>query len=185
MNYKNGDYEASHTAPVWRDRADFIFAAFLGTKEGRNEWEQLWGQKVGDCRYILCCIPFFTYDLALGDEVETDSAHIFKRVIKASDEVTFRVWFGDQSAETRQHITSEIGKMGVLSEWSSENLLALSVSTQEHEMLRNYLYRGQYEKLPENRPLATQVIRNSRRRSLRVSDEISFILPPRPRISAI
>ena len=38
-------------------------------KDGKNEWEQLWGKEVGPQRCIVCCIPFFVYDVALGDEV--------------------------------------------------------------------------------------------------------------------
>jgi hypothetical protein len=37
--------------------------------------EQLWARQVGDRRFEICCIPFFVYDMALGDVVETDANH--------------------------------------------------------------------------------------------------------------
>lgn len=151
MKYKEGDYEASHPSPVWQDRANFVLAAHLGTKGGRNEWEQLWGEELGPNRYILCCIPFFAYDIALGDEVETDRDSILKRVLRRSGQVTFRVWFGDQSAETRRSIASQAESAGALLEWSSENLLALSVLENDAKKVANFLHlheqggRLQYE----------------------------------------
>jgi hypothetical protein len=35
--------------------------------------EQLWARQVGDRHFELCCIPYFVYDLALGDVVEIDA----------------------------------------------------------------------------------------------------------------
>jgi hypothetical protein len=151
MNYKEGDYEASHPAPVWQERANFILAAHLGTKDGRDEWEQLWGEESGPNRYILCCIPFFAYDIALGDEVETDSASILKKVIRRSGQITFRAWIVDQSTENRQSIVSQAKDAGALLEWSSENLLALSVSESDANKVADLLHlheqggRLQYE----------------------------------------
>lgn len=139
MKYQVGDYEATHSTPVWRDRSNFVFAAYLGAKGGKNEWEQLWGQKVAPQRFVLCCIPFFVQDVALGDEVETDSDFVLQRVVRQSGQVTFRVWFGGQSVTTRQELVSEIEAMKPFMEWSSENLLALSVSESEAQGLADYL----------------------------------------------
>jgi hypothetical protein len=128
MKYQLGEYEAVHQEPVWRDRANFVFAAHIGTKDGNNEWEQLWGEKTAPHRFILCCIPFFTNDVALGDEVETDADFVLKRVIHHAGQVTFRVWFGAQDTATRTALVREIEALKPLMEWSSENLLALSTS---------------------------------------------------------
>lgn len=141
MKYRDGEYEAVHEAPIWRDRANFVFAAHLGTKNGKNEWEQLWGQRTGPQRFILCCIPFFARDLALGDEVETDTDSVFSRVVRPSGQVTFRVWFGEQDAMTRQNMVREIEDLNTLMEWSSKNLLALSApNAVEAQRLADYLH---------------------------------------------
>lgn len=129
MKYQIGEYEALHQEPVWRDRANFVFAAHLGTKDGKNEWEQLWGKKMAtQYRFILCCIPFFAQNIALGDEVETDADFVLQRVVHHAGQTTFRVWFGAQGMAMREELVREVEAMKPLMEWSSENLLALSIS---------------------------------------------------------
>lgn len=140
MKYQAGDYEAGHPTPAWRERADFVFAARLETRDGRNEWEQLWGRKLAPRRFVLCCIPFFVSDLALGDEVETDADFVFQRVIKPGGQVAFRLWFGDQKASVRSGLVKEIETQAPVMEWSSENLLALSVAEAEAQQLADYLH---------------------------------------------
>lgn len=148
MKYQAGEYEAIHNSPIWRNRANFVFAAHLGTKDGKNEWEQLWGQKTGSQRFILCCIPFFVRDVALGDEVETDADFVLCRVVQPSGQMTFRVWFGGQSTAAREELVREIGEANPLMEWSSENLLALSVPEGvEAQRLADYLHAKEQQGL--------------------------------------
>lgn len=140
MKYQPGEYEAVHQEPIWRDRADFVFAAHLGTKDGKSEWEQLWGERTAARRFILCCIPFFARDLALGDEVETDADFVLQQVVHRGGQTTFRVWFGGQGSTARQELVKEIEAMMPLMEWSSENLLALSVRDgDEAQKVSDYL----------------------------------------------
>lgn len=147
MKYQVSDYEAVHQSPVWRDRANFVIAAHIGLMGGKNEWEQLWARRVSGHRFVVCCIPFFVSDIALGDEVETDSDFVLCRVVERSGQATFRVWFGETSAEVRQEIVKEIVSMGPLMEWSSENLLALSVSSDEVQRFANFLHRLEQQSL--------------------------------------
>ncbi|MBK3511382.1 DUF4265 domain-containing protein [Pseudomonas sp. MF6747] len=141
MKYQTGEYEAVHKAPVWRDRANFIFVAHLGSKDGSNEWEQLWGQKTAAHRFVLCCIPFFAQDIALGDEVETNVDFVVQRVIQHGGQITFRVWFGANDKTIREVLMLEIETMNPLMEWSSENLLALSLSDGiEAQRMADYLH---------------------------------------------
>lgn len=147
MKYQAGEHVAVHSSPIWRDRANVIFAAHQGTRGGKNEWEQLWGQRVAPERCIVCCIPFFVYDVALGDEVEIDVDLVFLRVVRSSGQVTFRVWFGSQKQRTRQRLVHEIEAMKPLTEWSSENLLALSVTEAQAQALADYLQAREREGL--------------------------------------
>ncbi|MDO3520324.1 DUF4265 domain-containing protein [Ralstonia pseudosolanacearum] len=147
MKYQTGDYEAIHQSPIWRDRANFVFAAHLGDRDGKNEWEQLWGKKIAPHRFVLCCIPFFARDIALGDEVETDADFVLQRVVHSSGQVTFRVWFGEQNPTTRQELVQEIENLKPLMEWSSENLLALSVPESEAQRFADYLYSKEQQGL--------------------------------------
>src|SRR5947199_5228528 len=95
--------DATHSEPVWRERADFIIGARL-PEHGRSE--QLWAKKLSKNRYEICCIPFFLYDLALGDIVETNDDHDLVGVVQRSGRFVFRVWFGD-SFHPRHDIAEE------------------------------------------------------------------------------
>lgn len=143
--FQAGDYEAVHENPVWRDKANFIIAAYLGEKDGRSEWEQLWARRLDDRRFYLCCIPFFAYDLALGDEVETDGNYVVQRVVKASGQHTFRVWFGTSSYPgMKSEVVQQAEGLGIQLEWSSDNLLAISANNDEQaRQLAEYLYARQ------------------------------------------
>src|SRR5262245_23327068 len=104
---QNGtDRIATHTAPIWGERANHLIRAFLRESEGIKEWEQLWVAKVGDGVFELCCIPFFTYGLSLGDRVQTHEIHgvpsVVSGVVSRSGHVTFRVWFGDATLTEKQ-----------------------------------------------------------------------------------
>jgi len=159
--YRSGDYEAVHEAPVWRDRADFIIAAHLGEEDGRNEWEQLWAHKISDDRFLLCCIPFFASDLALGDEVETDAAYVIKRVVVPSGHYTFRVWFGESDEPNiRDEVADFVRQSACEIEWSSANLAAIDAANNsvakdvanfllDHERLGRLIYEtGKTKKKP-------------------------------------
>lgn len=116
--------DAVHPDPVWRERANFIIGAPL-PEEGRAE--QLWARQVGDRLFEVCCIPFFLYDVALGDLVETDSRFDLLRVVKPSGRYVFRVWFGE-SFHPRENIAEQLADLGVSLERSSPNLLAVDAA---------------------------------------------------------
>lgn len=140
MKYQAGDYVAVHHEPIWRDRSNSVFHAHIGTEDGVNQWEQLWGRKTGVTRFVLCCIPFFVYDLNLGDEVETDANFVLQKVTLRSGQITFRVWFDSQDMTTRQELMRDIESMKPFMEWSSENLLALSAHDElDAQKLADYL----------------------------------------------
>jgi hypothetical protein len=60
MKYNIGDDEAVHREPIWRERANFIVAAHLGTNEGKNQWEQIWSRQISPYRFEICSIESFT-----------------------------------------------------------------------------------------------------------------------------
>ena len=113
-----------HPEPVWRERADFIIGAPL-LEEGRAE--QLWARQVEDHLFEICCIPFFVFDVALGDVVETNAHHDIVDVVQRSGRFVFRVWFGE-AFHPRQEIADQLSDFGALLEWSSVNLLAVDAN---------------------------------------------------------
>lgn len=141
------DYVAVHENPVWKDHSDFIIRVFLEEQEDHNDWEQLWARKVEKYRFIICCIPFFTYNLSLGDEVIVDSEYNIEKVAKPSGNFTFRAWFGDSKTPgISVKVSDELKKMNAILEWSSENFLAISAENDKvSALVANYLFKNQEE----------------------------------------
>lgn len=132
-----------HEHPVWRGRADFVINAELREEDRPKQFEQLWTRQIREEEFQICCIPFFIYDVALGDIVTTvpkrDRRYIFDHVLQRSERYVFRVWFGE-SFHPREAVVSELRELGALLEWSSINLLA--VDAEDHskaQAIANYL----------------------------------------------
>jgi Domain of unknown function (DUF4265) len=131
--------EAVHREPVWRDRSNFIIATAIDSANTDISTEQLWARKIDDRHFEICCIPFFAYDLALGDVVETDGDFLVQRVSTRSGRYVFRVYFG-RSAHPREEIIERLDSLGALLERSSANLLAVDAHDQAHaEVIANFL----------------------------------------------
>ncbi len=121
--------EATHESPAWRDRADFIIAVKVADIR-ENAREQLWARQLGERLFELCCIPFFAYQLALGDLVRTDVDYVVEALVRASGHKTFRVWLGrNADSRVKGSVEAELRRRGVLLEWSSRNLVAASAPT--------------------------------------------------------
>lgn len=124
-------HDAIHLNPVWRDRANFIIAAEFTMEPTDVKTEQLWARRVGVDVFEICCIPFFLYDVALGDIVETDGDWLVRDVVKPSGRYVFRVWFGD-TFYPRDEVAVGLEDLGALLEWSSPDLLAVDAVDEEH-----------------------------------------------------
>lgn len=124
--------EARHEDPVWRDRSDFVIAAEISSELADRE--QLWAKQLSDDTFEICCIPFFVYDVALGDVVQTAPAggrrYMVQKVVRPSGRFVFRVWFGD-SFQPRREIAEQLETLGAVLEWSSPNLLALDAADED------------------------------------------------------
>lgn len=124
-----------HTEPVWRERSNFIINAELPEKNRPRRFEQLFARQVGEDRFEICCIPFFLYDVALGDVVTTsskdDRQYVVTGVAEPSGRYVFRVWFGE-TLHPPDEVADELKALGALFEWSSRNLLAVDAVDQEH-----------------------------------------------------
>ena len=134
----------THVDPVWRDRSNFLIHAIA--EDGKPPvLEQLWARQLADNRFEICCIPFFVYDLALGDEVETfrggEMYYVIKDVVKRSGHYTFRVWFGDSvDPDVRNRVTTEAELANCLCEWYSTELLGIDAPSEiEAKRLANFL----------------------------------------------
>jgi hypothetical protein len=123
-----------HDHPVWRAKADITLNMRIDSEDGVERTEQLWARRRGGDRYEICCIPFFIYDLALGDVVRITpqgGRNIVEGVVETAGHHTFRVWFGDgvlspaAAAATREQVLARLEALGCAHEWFSDNLLAI------------------------------------------------------------
>jgi len=141
---------ATHSNPVWGDRANFLIKARLAQiidekTATSTKWEQLWCKQVSANQFEICCIPFFVYDLCLADVVETglegESRYVLQKVIRPSNHYCFRVWFGGSSKQqSREDVAAFISRLGCLLEWSSTHLLAIDASSDNQaQALATYL----------------------------------------------
>lgn len=131
-----------HHYPIWYEQANFLIAAKINQnyQPAIEQWEQLWVQQLPNDRYKICCIPFFTYGLALGDEVEIDETHVVQRVVTNSGYRIFRVWLYD--IEIRENLLTTVSKLGCLSEAQVPDgkLIAVATNSQwQTEQLLNFL----------------------------------------------
>lgn len=123
---------STHKEPARRERANFIINAKL-PQDGR--FEQLWARQISEDVFELCCIPFFLYDIALGDIVQTGHEggrkYMFVRVVQPSGHYVFRAHFG-RSASPGDEVVERLTELGAVTEWSSASLLAIDAIDLDH-----------------------------------------------------
>jgi len=121
-----------HNEPVWQERADRLIYAKIEHKGDHEIREQLWAKFIDNERFEICCIPFFIFDLALGDEVSitlTNENHgLIDKVIRRSNHQTYWIWFNNLANDTIcVEVQKKITAIGCLFEWYSNTLLAVNV----------------------------------------------------------
>lgn len=141
-----------HLNPILRKDANFlIFANVPASDENLGEVyrEQLWCKQISEYHFELCCIPFFAYNLALGDQVMTDPDYVITNVVKSSGHFTFRIWFIKETTEKDRHdVLNEIEKLQCSIEWYSTNLLGVDADTESKaELLADALMSFEKAKL--------------------------------------
>lgn len=131
-----------HHEPVWRERADFIVNAPLPEP---GCYEQLWCRQINENLFELCCIPFFLYDVALGDTVRTSPQsgrrYVVSGVLDSAGRSVFRVHFEQSTLGNRDDVVARLTEMGALLEWSSGSLLAVDARDEAHgQEIADYLF---------------------------------------------
>ena len=132
-----------HLNPIWRDKANFIIGMKCPYEMNGDDdiWEQLWSRRISDFQFEICCIPFFVYDLSLGDEVITNEKFMIDKVIKPSGHYTYRVWFGDSvESDARKLLLDELTKTSSTFEWYSDNLIAIDTLAENAQFVANFLF---------------------------------------------
>jgi hypothetical protein len=138
-----------HPDPIWGEKANFGLQIRIETGDARLDaeprYEQLFVKQRADDLYEVCCIPFFLYDVSLGDVLKVtthDGAPVVEGVVEPSGHHTFRVWFGRVFMPVaRDTVIDELSTLpGVLMEWFSPNLLGLDAENDDvARMLARFL----------------------------------------------
>src|SRR5436190_387078 len=118
-----------HLSPVWRQLADFVIHADIEAEGLPRRWEQLWVRRTSESEFQLCCIPFFTYNLSLGDVVSTHACngkqYVVASVVRPSGRGVLRLWFGDCIQKERKDIVqADIAAASDVYEWYSDHFVA-------------------------------------------------------------
>jgi len=114
-----------HASPAWRARANYRLA--MKVDDAPYE-EELWARQLSDTDFEVCCIPFFIYDVHLGDIIRIvphQGKNLVLGVCEPSGHHTFRVWLKAMSPLLREQVLEEAARLGCEAEWFDEKLLAL------------------------------------------------------------
>lgn len=112
---------ATHDEPVWRDRTNYIIRVDLAAHGMPGSAEQLWARTDDQRTFELCCVPFFTYGLALGDRVAWDDSSRAATLVERSGRRNVRFAWNDKSQAAEQHevLHGRLVMAGGLVEFSS------------------------------------------------------------------
>ncbi len=135
----------THSEPIWRDKANYLLMADID-----GDLEQLWAREIGDGKFMICCVPLFVYDIALGDIVEADDDDQVTRVIERSGRYGFRIWLSDAGQLAINEILDELSGLGAFIERSSNQLYAIDapdavVATDVRRVLERMQSEGLFE----------------------------------------
>lgn len=126
---------ATHDEPVARERTNYILRLDLGTDGMPGHFEQMWTRTEDKQRFELCCIPFFTYGLSLGDVITITDEHGAYRVDSKAGHRTIRFAIQDQEFAHRRHeeLHGALAATGVLMELRGHayGYGAIDIATQE------------------------------------------------------
>jgi hypothetical protein len=116
-----------HLSPVWRERANLIVQADLAVFELPGKVEQFWVRQLGPFVFELCCIPFLTYGLALGDIIATDEKYVFSGLVERKGRLVIRISFsrGPKYVALREEVLAQVRQGDLLVEWYSEYYLSV------------------------------------------------------------
>jgi len=109
----------THGEPAGRQRSNYIVQLDLTADGLPGHFEQVWTHTDDSRRHELCCIPFFTYGLSLGDVITMTSADGAYRVESKVGHRTIRVAVQDPAYahEGHEDLHGGLEQIGVLTEF--------------------------------------------------------------------
>lgn len=121
---------ATHENPVGNTEANFLIFADL-SQWGIDGWEQLWAKRTGEDTFTLCCIPYFTYGIALGDTVRAATAkgrdYVISDVCTKGGRRVVRLWLKNATEDGKDRVDALVREHSLFHEMSSVNLMAIDI----------------------------------------------------------
>lgn len=94
---------ATHAEPVNREQSNYIVRLALASDGMPGRYEQMWTRTDDGASHELCCIPFFTYGLSLGDVITLTSEGGDYEIQRKGGHRTIRFTFNGQLAAHQHH----------------------------------------------------------------------------------
>lgn len=125
----------THGEPAARQRSNFIVRLDLTADGLPGHYEQVWTRTDDTRRHELCCIPFFTYGLSLGDVITMTNREGVYRVESKSGHRTIRIAVQDQTYAHERHddLHDGLAQIGVVTEFRghSNSYCAVDIMTED------------------------------------------------------
>jgi hypothetical protein len=117
--------------PDWE--ADGVVYAWVGERDDVDYFEELAARLIDATRFILCTIPAYSRNLALGDHVEAHQHRnlglLIKERIVDSGHIAYRIWLGDlpghAADDTARHVRRKSKAMGCSMQRPTSHLIAI------------------------------------------------------------
>jgi hypothetical protein len=122
----------THNSPMKRPIPSFMLHAVLDAQAVADpDLEQLWTKRVGEDQFEISCLPFFVYDLAFGDVVQSsaDKGWQVGEVISRSGHGLIRAAANDPARgdEFQQVVHAIVAELAMPHEWYNPRYVAVHV----------------------------------------------------------
>ena len=114
----------THDGPAARSRTNYIQRLSLGADGLPGRYEQVWTRTEDNVNFELCCIPFFTHDLSLGDVVRKTTDDGEYEIISKAGHRTIRFAIQDEKFRHQGYdsLHASIASAGCLAEFHGHML---------------------------------------------------------------
>jgi hypothetical protein len=108
-----------------------MLRARLDDVEGDENFEQIWTRRLAGDLFEVCCIPFFAYDLALGDVVRAEprGGCVIQSVEQRSGNGVVRVAVkrAEEAEPVHVRLHDLLGRLEYLCEWFAPGYVAVNL----------------------------------------------------------
>jgi hypothetical protein len=114
----------THDEPAARSQTNYILRLSLAADGLPGRYEQMWTRTEDNVNFKLCCIPFFTYGLSLGDIVRKTTDDGDYEIVSKAGHRTIRFAIQDEKFRHEGHepLHASIARAGCLAELHGHTL---------------------------------------------------------------